>query len=55
MRREVNVSLRWFYVILLIFFIGRSYEYDERDPAALLLERGIIPDYEGEHWKVFSI
>ena len=29
-------------------FKGRSYEYDERDPAALLLERGVIPEYEDD-------
>ena len=49
MRCAVNVSLRWFYAILFIFFKGRSYEYDERNPAALLLERGVIPDFEGKH------
>ena len=49
MRCAVNVSLRWFYVILVIFFKGGSYEYDKRNPAALLLERGVIPDFEGEH------
>jgi len=27
---------------------GRPFEYDEGDPAALLLKRGVIPDYEGE-------
>jgi len=27
-------------------FKGRPQEYDKRDPAALLLERGIIPEYD---------
>lgn len=46
------VGFMWF---VLFFFKGRSYEYDKRDPATLLLERGVIPDYEGEYCNCFSI
>lgn len=37
------------------FSKGRTYEYDERDPAALLWERGVIPEHEGEYRKVLAL
>ena len=32
----------------LFFSKGRTYEYDEGNPAAMLWERGVVPEYEGK-------
>lgn len=37
-----------YWEILCILTEGRTYEYDEKNPASLLWERGVIPEYEGE-------